>query len=300
MTEIDMPTLPSPARGRFAPSPTGPLHFGSLVAAVGSYLNVKSKAGQWLVRIEDIDVPRVVKGSASAILSTLEQYGLHWDAVPAYQSAHLEIYQEALEKLHQAGLTYVCTCSRREIRARGGIYQGVCAKKQHPKTAQTATRLHNQQPTLTFTDALMGHVQGPEALAHEDFIVQRSDGQFAYNFVSVVDDINAGITEVVRGRDLLEPTARHITLYKTLKKPLPLWLHLPLALNNAGDKLSKFTHASAVASTHPELTLYAVLDFLGHKPPPKMYGANCCELLQYALTTWDIKKIPTDDRVYAA
>ncbi|WP_256744550.1 tRNA glutamyl-Q(34) synthetase GluQRS, partial [Cronobacter sakazakii] len=227
-----------PYIGRFAPSPSGELHFGSLIAALGSYLQARALQGQWLVRIEDIDPPREVPGAADAILRQLDHYGLHWDGEVLYQSQRHEAYREALAYLREHGLSYYCTCPRSRIQQLGGIYDGHCrALRYGPENA--AVRLVQTHPVMAFTDKLRGNITADPALAREDFMIHRRDGLFAYNLAVVVDDHFQGVTEIVRGADLIEPTVRQISLYQQFGWQAPDYVHLPLVVNLDGNKLSK-------------------------------------------------------------
>jgi len=243
-------------RGRFAPSPSGPLHFGSLVAAVGSYLDAKVNQGKWLVRIEDIDTTRVVKGAATDILNTLDAYCLNWDENVVYQTQRLTIYQDAVNSLSKQHLIYACQCSRKQIKALGGIYQGQCKHSQLSEQGH-ALRLTQCHATVTYNDLIQGRIDVDPALAHEDYIIKRSDGLFAYQLVVVIDDIEQGINRIVRGADLLEPTARQISLFKQLNNPIPEFAHLPLAVANPGFNLSKQNYAPAICKQNPKPTLIA-------------------------------------------
>ncbi len=228
--------------GRFAPSPSGELHFGSLIAALGSYLQARARQGLWLVRIEDIDPPREVPCAAETILRQLEHYGLHWDGDVLWQSQRHHAYREALAWLHEQGLSYYCTCTRARIQSIGGIYDGHCRELHHgPDNA--AVRIRQQHPVTQFTDQLRGIIHADEKLAREDFIIHRRDGLFAYNLAVVVDDHFQGVSEIVRGADLIEPTVRQISLYQLFGWKVPDYIHLPLALNPQGAKLSKQNHA---------------------------------------------------------
>ncbi len=278
--------------GRFAPSPSGQLHFGSLLAALGSYLQAKAHNGQWLVRIEDLDPPREVPGAADDILRTLEAYGLCWDGEVMYQSQRHDAYRATLDQLDQAGLLYACRCTRKQIQAAGGFYPGTCQSLALPWPGN-ALRLHTTSPVTHFQDSHFGRIQIPEALAAEDFIVLRKDGLFAYNLAVVVDDIEQGITEVVRGADLIEPTGRQQYLYACLEQSLPGYLHLPLAVTDNGLKLSKQNHAPALPLDSPQPALFQALDFLGQQPPQALLQATTEELLQWAVANWQVEKIPS-------
>lgn len=294
-----MPVVPPAYRGRFAPSPSGPLHFGSLIAAVGSYLQAKSQQGQWLVRMEDIDSPRMQAGAADGILRTLERYQLLWDGDVWVQSHRLERYQQVLDLLKQQQLTYACNCNRSRIQSLPHGYDGFCRDKQLTE-GSLAWRLKAPTTATVFTDQLAGDVHIPIALAAEDYILKRRDGLFAYQLVVVVDDLDQGITEVVRGADLIDLTTRQQALFQLLGAAPPDYLHLPLAVTEPGFKLSKQNHAPAVEFWPVSETLTAVLRFLGHPPPPELAGANAKELLAWASTEWQIRQIPTQNEQKAA
>ncbi|WP_417607383.1 tRNA glutamyl-Q(34) synthetase GluQRS [Oceanimonas baumannii] len=288
-------TAPDRYTGRFAPSPSGPLHFGSLIAALGSYLQARSQSGQWLVRIEDLDPPREVPGAADDILRTLDAFGLHWDGELVYQSRRHDRYQEILDSWAADELTYHCHCTRKQITAAGGLYSGHCRELNLP-AHNAAVRLKMTAPVYGFHDRLQGTVKVAAALAEEDFIVRRRDGFYAYNLAVVIDDMDAGITEVVRGADLLEPTARQIALYRLLKAHEPGWLHLPLAMFQ-GHKLSKQNHAPALDKKTPGNALWQALSFLGQQPPSQLFGAGAEELLSWAVPNWHLNKVPPGPQI---
>ncbi|WP_116475714.1 tRNA glutamyl-Q(34) synthetase GluQRS [Zobellella maritima] len=281
--------------GRFAPSPSGPLHFGSLVAALGSYLQAKAHRGLWLLRIEDLDPPREVAGAADAILRTLDDFGLHWDGSPVYQSHRYPYYQAVLDDWARRGLTYCCHCSRKSISEAGGFYPGHCRTRHRPPKG-AAIRLKMDSPVYDFDDRLQGHIQVPAPLAEEDFTVRRRDGLYAYNLAVVIDDRDAGITEVVRGADLLEPTVRQIALYRLLQAPEPGWVHLPLAVH-AGHKLSKQNHAPGLDSRRAGALLWLALDFLGQRPPAELRGAEPGVLLAWGQAHWSLSSIPAHAKI---
>ncbi len=277
--------------GRFAPSPSGELHFGSLIAALGSYLQARAKQGLWLVRIEDIDPPREVPGAATTILKQLEHYGLHWDGEVLWQSQRHEAYREALAWLKQRGLSYYCTCTRSRIQQIGGYYDGHCRTLNNgPQNA--AMRLVQQNPVLSFQDGLRGLLTADAALAREDFIIHRRDGLFAYNLAVVVDDHFQGVTEIVRGADLIEPTVRQISLYQQLGWPVPHYIHLPLALNQQGAKLSKQNHAPALPQGDPRPVLVEALRFLNQQVAADWQSLKLEALLEQAVANWSLDSVP--------
>jgi glutamyl-Q tRNA(Asp) synthetase len=255
--------------GRFAPSPSGPLHFGSLVAALASWLDARAAGGRWLVRIEDLDRPRVQAGAASEILRALERLGLGWDGEVLYQSRRIPLYDEALRTIQAH--TYWCGCTRREIAdsalgpaADGAaVYPGTCRAGLPPGKSPRALRVRVPQALVRFDD----RVQGPRAqhLGREvgDFVLVRADGQFAYQLAVVVDDAHQGVSDVVRGADLLDSTARQIFLQRLLGYPTPRYLHVPVALNAHGEKLSKQTGAGPLDLSDPRRALAHALAFLG-------------------------------------
>lgn len=286
---------PSGYRGRFAPSPTGPLHFGSLICAVGSYLQARSQQGQWLLRIEDIDRARERRGAANAILRTLEAFDLHWDEPVIYQSQRLALYNEALQRLSELDYTYPCSCSRKDIQAvlnttdQNAPYPGTCRAGLSPGKTARAIRLKTNPGAIAFFDSVQGHFS--QDLAHDvgDFILRRADGFYAYQLAVVIDDADQGITEVVRGADLLDNTPRQILLQRLLNLPSVDYLHLPVVTDESGAKLSKQTLAAPINNHQPLPTLKQALRFLGHDPPAL---ANLDELWQWAIEHWRIHQIP--------
>lgn len=277
--------------GRFAPSPSGELHFGSLIAALGSYLQARAQHGIWRVRIEDIDPPREVPGAAETILRQLEHYGLHWDGEVLWQSRRHEAYREVLARLHREGLSYFCTCTRARIQSVGGFYDGHCRTLNHGP-ANAAVRLLQRQPVLEFTDRLRGRIVAEEKLAREDFIIHRRDGLFAYNLAVVVDDHFQGVTEIVRGADLIVPTVRHLSLYQQLGWPVPEYVHLPLALNEQGDKLSKQNHAPALPEGDPRPVLIRALQFMNQDVTKEWQDLSLEALLEKAVANWSLSRVP--------
>ncbi|HXH04037.1 MAG TPA: tRNA glutamyl-Q(34) synthetase GluQRS [Candidatus Competibacteraceae bacterium] len=285
------------AVGRFAPSPSGPLHFGSLVAALGSFLAARAAGGSWRLRIEDIDTPRVVPGAADDILRTLEAFGLHWDGAVMYQSRRGDAYQAVLDKLLADGLAYPCSCSRKDIAAVAGaslLYPGLCRRGPRQPRHPLAVRLHTDDTPIGFADRIQGPYQQRLATAVGDFVIRRADGLFAYQLAVVVDDAAQGVTQVVRGADLLDSTPRQIWLQRLLGLPTPEYAHLPLALDRNGQKLSKSSQAPAVERRHPVPALVAALRFLGHAPPAELRAAPPAELLDWARCHWQWAHIPRD------
>ncbi|MDY0927365.1 tRNA glutamyl-Q(34) synthetase GluQRS [Enterobacter sp. CFBP8995] len=282
---------PSLCIGRFAPSPSGDLHFGSLIAALGSYLSARAQQGRWLVRIEDIDPPREIPGAATRILQQLEHYGLHWDGEVLWQSQRHDAYRAALSWLQTHRQSYFCTCTRSRIQQLGGFYDGHCRDLQLPPD-NAALRLRQHAPVNGFNDRLRGHLQAEPQLAQEDFIIHRRDGLFAYNLAVVVDDHFQGVTEIVRGADLIEPTVRQIALYQQFTWPVPDYLHLPLAVNRDGNKLSKQNHAPALPDGDARPLLVQALRFLGQPVSSGWQDESLESLLKQAVTQWNIRLIP--------
>jgi glutamyl-Q tRNA(Asp) synthetase len=283
-------------RGRFAPSPSGQLHFGSLIAALASFLHAKHQQGSWLVRIEDIDPPREQAGASGHILTTLEAFGLLWDESVLYQSQQSRLYRDVLEHLATKQCCYYCQCSRAVIKAQGGIYQRNCHKLNLPP-GQKAIRLINTAGISHFDDLIQGQVQCNKRLAQEDFIIMRKDGLFAYQLAVVVDDIYQGISHVIRGCDLLEPTARQLSFFDILSCQAPLYGHVPLAVTEHGYKLSKQNKAPAIDIKRPQPTLLKALEFLGQQPPDELVSYAVSEIIQWAIENWRLEKIPKKSEI---
>ena len=285
-------------RGRFAPSPTGPLHFGSLVAAVASYLEAKSRAGEWLVRMEDLDTPRNVPGAADDILRALTACGMRWDDAVIYQSARTDAYHAELHRLRALGLVYPCACSRREIAdsaisgIEGPVYPGTCRAGLAPGKTVRAWRIDVRGADIRFDDAIQGPMHQDLARDIGDFVLLRADHVYAYQLAVVVDDAEQGITDVVRGADLLDSTPRQIFLHKLLTFTPPRYCHVPVAANANGEKLSKQTHAAAVDYARPQAALVPALRFLGQQPPDDLVDTNIGEFWNWALRNWRIDRVP--------
>jgi glutamyl-Q tRNA(Asp) synthetase len=294
VTEFHLSQPYSSYIGRFAPSPSGPLHFGSLVAALGSYLQAKSQQGKWIVRIEDIDPPREVVGASEDILATLLTYGLIWDDKVIYQSQQSINYETVLKIFKQQQLSYSCSCTRKVIKRQGGLYLGCCRDKILP-SKNNALRINVaklERPITHFYDLLQGYIKLDKQHADEDFIIKRKDGLYAYNLAVTIDDINQGITEVVRGADLLPTTGKQLSLYQLLEKQAPSYIHLPLATTEPGVKLSKQNHALAIDKKKPIPTLLQALSFLGHQVPDNVDRSSCITILKWAVQHWHLKNVP--------
>ncbi len=277
--------------GRFAPSPSGPLHFGSLVAALGSYLQARSQQGLWLVRMEDLDPPREVAGAADDILTTLEAFGLTWDNQILYQSQRHTAYQDHIQMLKDRDLAYHCQCSRKQIQMAGGYYPGTC-RLLALDVENTAIRLRTDKAVCSFNDLLFGQVPIPRPLAEEDFIIKRKDGLYAYNLAVVIDDIYQGVTQVVRGADLIEPTGRQLYLYDLLDEQPPSYIHLPLAVTEPGLKLSKQNRSAAIDSKDPVPALVNALRFLGQPVCKELSYEPLDSVLSWAVKHWQLANVP--------
>ena len=282
-------------RGRFAPSPTGPLHFGSLVAALASWLDARANGGEWLVRIEDVDTTRTVPGAAEEILRALEAFGLAWDGAVVRQSERTARYRDALATLRERGVVYRCRCSRREIADSapagidGMIYPGTCRDLALDPQVDGADRLRVPERTIEFTDRVLGRVSQDLPVDIGDFVLRRRDGLFAYQLAVAVDDADQRVSDVVRGADLLLSTPRQILLQRCLGVPTPRYLHFPVATNRAGQKLSKQTLAAPIHPQRPGAGLAAALAFLGQPPAQAQEPRS---ILAAATAAWDPSRIP--------
>lgn len=286
---LGMTTKASAYRGRFAPSPTGELHFGSLVAALGSFLQARSRGGRWLVRIEDIDPPREVPGAAASQLRTLAGFGLTPDEPVLYQSQLGKGHRQALAALLQAGQAFHCACSRRDL-PDNGIYPGTCRHGLPPGGKARSVRARASDQDICFDDGIQGpQVQNP-GLQSGDFVIRRADGLIAYQLAVVVDDASAGITEVVRGADLIESTARQIHLYRCLDWQVPTYAHLPLIVDDNGDKLSKSAGSDPIRRYPPIIALRLALRALGHEPPAGHKALD--SMLTWAQRHWQLERVP--------
>jgi glutamyl-Q tRNA(Asp) synthetase len=287
--------------GRFAPSPTGPLHFGSLVAALGSYLEACAQGGRWLLRMEDVDEPRCSREAGDDILRTLQRCGFEWDGAVMVQSARKERYRDVLERLKRESLVYPCACTRKELADStmatlapdgAAIYPGICRDGLAPGKPARAWRLKVDDSAVCFDDAVQGRLCQNLAREVGDFVLLRADGFFAYQLAVVVDDADQGVTHVVRGADLLDSTPRQICLQHRLGLPTPHYAHLPVAVNAAGEKLSKQTLAPALDGSDPVPALGAAMRFLGHEVPLDLRRTTTADFWTWAKATWRLNRVP--------
>lgn len=294
-------TTSTPYVGRFAPSPSGPLHFGSLVCALASFLDARAQSGEWLLRMEDIDPPREPPGAQDAILRSLQAHGLLWDRELLRQSTRSHAYLALLADLHEKDLCYRCSCSRRRLQALAGVYDGYCRTHPPPSEEPAALRLKvsllpngysSVSDRVAFTDAVQGPQTEDLSQTHGDFIIHRKDGLFAYQLAVVADDIAQGITHVVRGSDLLETTARQIYLFQLLTQPAPHYSHIPVLVDQRQQKLSKQNHAPAIDDSHAGRNLWRASQCLGMTPPSELQAAPPAELLEWAVPHWSLAAVP--------
>lgn len=301
-------------RGRFAPSPSGPLHLGSLLTAVGSYLDAKHQKAEWLVRIEDIDHTRSKPAYASQILKTLECFGLYWDGEVLYQHTRRDAYQEAFDRLAQEGHLYPCHCSRARVAATttaNGRYTQVCKPDRRTtllpiassaiasSAITSAWRFDTESfDAITLHDRLQGSLTQHVHQTVGDFVIRRRDGEFTYQLAVVVDDAFQGITDVVRGADLFDNTPRQRLLQNALRWPSPTTLHLPVLVEKTGEKLSKSRQALALDPTQSSALLSHVLRLLGHAPPTDLADAPVHAQLQWAIEAWRIERLPRQTDCY--
>ncbi|MFV2005141.1 MAG: tRNA glutamyl-Q(34) synthetase GluQRS [Gammaproteobacteria bacterium] len=280
-------------KGRFAPSPTGPVHFGTLIAAVGSYLQAKKNNGEWLMRMEDVDTTRKVEGADTDILYTLENFGFEWDGEVIYQSKRTEHYEEALELLISQSLVFPCLCSRKLLAdLESDIYPGTCRRRHLPETGEYALRVLARDTDIELNDIVMGSQSQNIKQQCGDFIIRRRDGLFAYQLAVVVDDALQGVTEIVRGADLLDSTPRQIYLQRLLDYPTPGYCHLPLAVDASGNKISKSEGGATVDVKDREKLLLRALQFLGQQPPENLDGSHINDIWSWAITHWKIEQVP--------
>ena len=285
--------------GRFAPTPSGPLHMGSLVTAVASYCHAKSQQHKWRLRIEDLDTPRIVRGSSDDILRTLDAFGFEWDGEIVYQSHRFEAYEQAIQQLLGLKIVYACECSRKQLMSSahstgplGLIYPGHCrTKKLRPLNLSLRLNV-DQAGCIKFTDAHYGPYQLDISKDVGDIVLKRVDGIYAYHLAVVIDDAFQGVSEVVRGADLLEVTCVHLLLNRLLGLPIARYLHIPLIKNEEGKKLSKQTGAKGLEIKRASQQLAEALEFLGQELPEDIRYSKPAELLHYAVSNWNSDNIP--------
>lgn len=276
--------------GRFAPSPTGPLHLGSLLTAVASWVNARANGGRWLVRMEDLDEPRCVAGAADSILRTLEQHGLSWDGL-SYQRDRIPLYRDALERLQRDGHTFRCICSRSQLQD-ADVYPGTCRNRNISSGSPSSQRVRVPNETLGFEDLVQGHYSQRLDRDVGDFVIHRRDGIIAYQLAVVVDDAAQHVTQVVRGADLLDNTPRQLLLFRLLGLKPPRYAHVPVLADRTQQKLSKHTRAPAISACLPSENLNLVLALLGHEPPKMLHSAQPRDLLDWAIANWRLERVP--------
>jgi glutamyl-Q tRNA(Asp) synthetase len=277
--------------GRFAPSPTGPLHFGSLLAALASYLDARANQGKWLMRVEDLDPLREPVGSADLILQQLQDLGMDWDDEVLYQSSRLDAYEEVLHKLQEDGLCYTCDCTRPQIREMGLVYNGSCRERAAPPEMPYAQRLKTDALEIGFIDQIQGHFAQQLEGEVGDFVIRRKDELFAYQLAVVVDDAFQNITHVVRGWDLLDSTPRQIYLQRVLKYQEMHYAHIPIIVDAKGQKLSKQAFAPSIETDRASQAIFKALTFLGQAPPAELATERPKSQLEWAIDSWDAQGI---------
>ena len=277
--------------GRFAPSPSGPLHFGSLVAALASYFDAHANQGRWLVRMEDIDPPREQPGAADLILKTLDAYGMHWHGSVLYQSARTETYQEILDDMLAKGQLYPCTCTRKKLAGTNGVYPGYCRNKTTLPDQPFSLRLKCPEKEFSFDDRIQGR-QVFDLGKLGDFILRRKDGLYAYQLAVCVDDEYQGVTHIVRGFDLIDSTPRQLYLQNLLGYRQPVYSHIPVITLDDGNKLSKQNHAPGIPLNEPRPALIQAFKALGMNPAEDLSASSVDDILQWGIAHWQPKKIP--------
>ena len=283
--------------GRFAPSPSGPLHLGSLLAALGSYLQARAQGAQWLLRIDDLDTPRVKPGAERLILDTLLHFGLQWDGEVFRQSTRGDAYAYAINRLKRQGQAFDCGCTRREAQAgsagiEGPIYPGTCRVGLPEGRTARSVRFRVHDRPVQVDDLVQGVCRQRLAQDIGDFVIRRADSITAYQLATVIDDEAQGVTEVVRGADLLSSTPRQVAIQKALCFPTPVYAHLPVLVDEAGDKLGKSTGALALEACAPGRQLFKCLELLGQCPPASFCLASVAPVLRWATENWSIQRVP--------
>ena len=277
--------------GRFAPSPTGPLHFGSLLAALASFLDARANQGKWLMRVEDLDPPREPAGSAELILQQLQDLGMDWDDEVLYQSSRLDAYEEVMDQLQEKGLCYPCDCTRPQIREMGLVYNGSCRERGAPPETPYALRLKTDALEIGFDDEIQGHFAQQLESEVGDFVIRRKDELFAYQLAVVVDDEFQNITHVVRGWDLLDSTPRQIYLQRALNYQEMSYAHIPIIVDEKGQKLSKQSFAPSIETDKASQAIYKALTFLGQAPPLEIEKESPKSQLQWAIASWNSQEV---------
>lgn len=286
-----------PYRGRFAPTPSGPLHLGSLITALASFLAARHAGGRWLLRIDDIDGPRCRPEHADTILHQLDRHGLHWDEAVRYQSGHEAAYQAAFEQLRQSGACYRCTCTRARLAASspagvdGPVYPGTCREAGHQQP-DAAWRLRLPQGRIWLDDLLHGRIERDLCREMGDFVIRRADGRIGYQLASVIDEQQQGITHLVRGADLIGSSLRQKYLMQQLGHAVPAFLHIPVLLDHNGNKLSKQNHAAPLQTETAAQNLIRGLHLLGQAPFAAAWHGRVDEILARAIRDWDPARIP--------
>ncbi len=278
--------------GRFAPSPSGALHFGSLLAALASFVDCRARGGRWLLRMEDLDPAREPPGAADQILHLLEDLALTWDGPVLYQSQRLEAYEAALAELADQGRTYPCDCSRQRVRALGGVYDNHCRHRLSTPTGSSAIRFKVPDQMITVHDRIQGEYRQHLRRDCGDFVLRRRDGLIAYQLAVVVDDQWQGVTDILRGHDLLDSTPRQLALQQALGYRQPEYAHIPVAANHRGQKLSKQHFARPLQRNSASDYLYQALNFLCQQPPVGLRRAPPAEQVAWATAHWDIQRVP--------
>jgi len=277
--------------GRFAPTPSGPLHFGSIVAALASYLDAKKHNGLWLLRIDDLDTPRIKSGASDSILRTLETLGLAWDGEVVYQSNRHAAYAAALDNLQKSGLLYKCYCTRKRVK--GLPYAGTCRDLPDRPDKQFAIRIISSPEPIGFTDRIQGDYSRNLQQQCGDFILKRADGLFAYHLACVTDDAWQGVTDIVRGADLLDSTPSQLFLQQQLELRTPFYSHVPVATDSNDKKISKRHGAiDALLEKQPARLLVEVLTFLGQEIYSELEKSSVTDVITWAINNWDISRVP--------
>ena len=285
--------------GRFAPTPSGPLHFGSVIAALASYLEAHSNQGKWLLRIDDLDTPRVRAGANSRILQVLEELGLYWDNEIVYQSNRQSAYEEAAHQLQLDSLLYFCACSRKKIQ--GKPYLGTCRDLKLEPAPQHSMRIKTETNLFSVDDQIQNAYRQNILEDVGDFIVRRADGIFAYHLAVVVDDAAENVSHIVRGTDLMDSTPRQIFLQEKLGVTTPAYAHLPVAINSSGDKICKQHKAEDVLlSNSPVKVLFDSLEFLGQNPDEALLDATVADLIKWGIENWQLSNVPKSQQSLAA